>query len=91
MSRDTVEDVGAVIEQYLQREVMPDRPGVILERSTPLFETGILDSVTLLAMAAFLEDSYSIRIENHELDVEKLRNIDEIGTLVRAKVDGVRK
>jgi len=49
-----------------------------LEGSRSLIEAGIIDSTGVLELVGFLEEQYTIRIEDDELLPENLDSIDNI-------------
>jgi acyl carrier protein len=57
----------------------------ILENSTELMTTGILDSVSTLKMVTFLEETFGISVEAHEANEEHLNTVADICELVLSK------
>ncbi|MFT5165470.1 MAG: acyl carrier protein [Saprospiraceae bacterium] len=57
-----------------------------LTSDTPLLTSGILDSISALQMVDFIEESYGIEFEAHEVDEENLRSIKTIADFIRAKI-----
>jgi acyl carrier protein len=47
-----------------------------------LIETGLLDSLVLVELMVGLEDTFGIKIDVVDLDIEHFRTIDRIGRLV---------
>jgi acyl carrier protein len=47
--------------------------------------TGILDSIPVLKIVAFLESQFGITIEPHEAVVENLNTLSDIGRFVISK------
>ncbi len=52
----------------------------------PFFEMGILDSTGLLELLAFLENRYSIVLQDYELVPENLGSISAVAQCVRRKL-----
>ena len=57
-----------------------------LQGDSSLMENGIIDSTGVLELINFLEDKFSISIENEELIPENLDSINNICTFVDSKV-----
>jgi acyl carrier protein len=76
-----VETIGS----YILREFLPGEAPENLTPSTPLVSTGILDSIALLRLVAFLEETYRIRIETSEVDADHFETIAAMTELIRAK------
>jgi acyl carrier protein len=56
-----------------------------LAGSASLIDAGIIDSTGVLELVGFLEDSYGIRIADHELLPENLDSIDNVIRFVGEK------
>ena len=69
-----------ILEQFLPGE-NPDQ----LTESTPLFSSGLLDSIASLQLVTFLEGQFGIKIEAHEVVADNLNTLDSISGFVRAK------
>ena len=53
-----------------------------LDRRTPLLEWGVIDSVALTDVLAFVEDEFDVAVPAEELTPENLRDLETIGTLL---------
>ncbi|HWR53687.1 MAG TPA: acyl carrier protein [Bryobacteraceae bacterium] len=51
-------------------------------RDTDLFETGLLDSMTLVQLIMALEDRYRIKLPMQELGIESFRSLGAIADLL---------
>lgn len=49
---------------------------------TDLFETGLLDSLSLVALIAEIEQSFGIELPLDDIDVERFRSVDAIASFV---------
>ena len=77
--RETVRDY--ILHEFLRGE-SPDALG----DSTPLVSGGILDSIGTLKLVTFLEGTYGIAFEAHEMGKENFETIESIVRVVRAKL-----
>lgn len=67
------------IAEYISTEILKDEHRTIgLEE--PLISSGLIDSFSLVDLALFVESSFGVRIQDHELKAEY---IDTIGALVK--------
>lgn len=73
------------IKDYILTEFLPGESPDALTASTPLVTSGVLDSLATLKLVSFLEDTYSVSFEAHELDVDHLDTIATVAALVREK------
>lgn len=69
-----------IIEEFLPGE-SPDR---VTDR-LPLITGGILDSLATLKLVAFLEETYRIQLEAHEVGADNLDSIQAIARFVQEK------
>ena len=78
----------AIIRDYISRELVRDQRLLPLENSTPLLDSGILDSLSLLRLVVFIQDQYGIVLDNLDLVPEHFASVDAICTFIRSRVDG---
>ena len=79
-------DMEQAVKEFLLREFLPDESPDALTASTPLITGGILDSIGALKLVSFLEETYDVRFDAHEVDAENLDNLTDIASIVSAKV-----
>jgi acyl carrier protein len=84
VSRGKIRDV---TRQYLIREFLAGEDPSELTDSTPLITGGILDSIASVKLVSFLEESFGIRFEAHEISTDCLDNVDLIVETVSRKVE----
>ena len=73
-----------LINAYLASEVMK-KPELGLKNDTPLLESGILNSLSLIKLVLFLEQKLGIVVPPEELLPKNFETIDAICTYVRSK------
>jgi acyl carrier protein len=81
-------DVAARIRSYLGTHVVLD-DGVELTDGTYLL-SGLVDSLGLMELVAFLEDEFRIALEYSDVDPDNFRTVGDIANLVnrRAQTGG---
>lgn len=57
-----------------------------IARDESLLDEGILDSLGILDVVAFLEESFGVSVQDEELDPENFDSIDALASFVRAKL-----
>jgi acyl carrier protein len=57
-----------------------------INNDTLLFEEGIFDSMSLLNLISFLEEDFSIKVYDSELDVANFGSIDAITSFLGGKL-----
>ena len=53
-----------------------------------LLEHGILDSTGVLELVGFLQDTYGIKVEDHEMIPDNLDSLTALAAFVRSKKEG---
>lgn len=82
MNADEVKDA---VKTFILREFLPGEDASALKDDTPLVTQGIMDSLASLKLVNFLEESYGIEIEAHEVDAQHLDTLTAITNLVLEK------
>ena len=80
-------DITNTVKDFVLREFLPGENPSLLEDSTALMTSGILDSIATLKLVGFLEDTFGITIEAHEADREHLNTLADIKRLVQGKLE----
>jgi acyl carrier protein len=74
----TVKDF--ILEQFLPGE-SPDK----LTETTPLFTSGLLDSIASLQLVTFLEQQFGIKVAAHEVVPDNLNTLNSIAGFISSK------
>ncbi|MXQ13578.1 acyl carrier protein [Microvirga makkahensis] len=80
----------SILKDYILVEFLPGEDPGHLTPSTPLVSTGILDSLAMLKLVAFIEREFDIPVNAHEVDEEHLNTLQSICALVASKRSLVR-
>lgn len=76
-------DYEPVIQQFILNELSIGRDHV--DRDEPLISSGIVDSVGLLRLVAFLEKKLGVVIEDEEVVAENFESVAVIARFVAAR------
>jgi acyl carrier protein len=79
------DDVKQTIKNFMMAEFLPGEDPAELTDTTPLITGGILDSIATLKLVMFIEETYGVTFEPHEVDKENLDTIDRIVRLLIGK------
>lgn len=77
----------AVIRDYISRELVRDPAVLPLEDATPLLESGILDSLSLLRLVVFIQDRFGIVMDDLDVVPEHFASVDAICAYLRSRPD----
>jgi len=69
------------VRTFIQAEIAPSR-NVELTNSTSLIESGIIDSLGVMKMIAFVEQKYSVTLNSDDLVPENFETLDAITALL---------
>jgi acyl carrier protein len=75
-----------VVRQFILTEFLPGEDPEELTDSTPLISGGILDSLAILRLSAFLEETFGIEVKPYERSPEYLDTITVITEFVASKM-----
>lgn len=70
------------IKQFVIDEFLPDVTGDDLTTDYDLVATGVIDSLGLLKLIAWLEERFELPIDDIELDPDSFRTIDAIDAFI---------
>lgn len=79
-----MDHISAQILQFLQTEVV--RSGNAFGRDTELFVEGLLDSMNLIQLMSFVEDSFDIRVDPLDLSYENFGSVNRLSNFVQNKI-----
>jgi O-antigen/teichoic acid export membrane protein/acyl carrier protein len=74
-----------VIKNYISRELVQDSSLLPLRNATPLLETGILDSLSLLRLVVFIQEKFGFVVDDRDLVPEHFGSVDAICAHVRSR------
>lgn len=78
-------DIQATVKQYILKEFLPGENPDELNESTPLITGGILDSISTVQLVAFLEKTFGVEFQAHEINADYLDSLARIAETVQKK------
>jgi acyl carrier protein len=78
-------DIQQQIREYIVDNILFG-DGKNLQPDTSFQEEGVFDSMGLLELIAFLEDTYDISVEDDDLTIENLGSVQDVSRLVQRKL-----
>jgi len=76
-------DFKSRLKEFIMTEVNPDRNLEGLDDDEALLDSGILDSLGILKIMAFMDEEFGIDLSDEEIQRENFRNIASICNLAR--------
>jgi acyl carrier protein len=80
-----MENVQKVIINFINENFIMGRSEIKLTTDQSLLESGVIDSTGVLELVMYLEEKYTIKIEDEELIPENLDSIDNIVKFLKTK------
>lgn len=71
---------------FIDRAWLTDEDGVL--ESDSLLEKGVIDSVAMVELVSFIEQTFEIRIHDEELMPDNFDSLAAIGTFITSKRNG---
>jgi acyl carrier protein len=79
-------DLSAKIKEFIMTEVNPELGLTQIDDSEPLIESGIVDSLGVLKIMSFLDETYGVDLSSEEIKLENFRDVRTICDLVAKQV-----
>ena len=78
-------DIKKNLKSFILEEFLPGEDEEDLTSDVELITTGILDSVSVIQVVAYVEEQFGIKIEAHEASVDNMNSIGTMAALVSSK------
>jgi acyl carrier protein len=80
-----MDDIGAEIKRFILEDIAADLNIMQLDDDEPLIESGIMDSLGVLKIMAFLDESWGVDLSSEQVKLENFRDINAIRALVEGR------
>jgi acyl carrier protein len=77
---DTIEQLSTFIATTILKQ-----PKRAIDDTEPLISTGLIDSFSLMDLALFVEDTFGVRVEDTELNVDTFDNLTQLASLIESR------
>lgn len=72
------------IEKYIAVQILK-QPARKITADEPLISSGLIDSFSLMDLALYVEDTFGVRIEDTELNVNTFDNLTQLASLIESR------
>ncbi len=79
-------EIMTAVKNFILAEFLPGEDPNQLTPTTPLITGGILDSLSTLRLVSFIQETYGVEVEPHEMGVDHLDSLEEITKLIQSKL-----
>jgi len=77
--------VSQALERFIIQDIMVGGKDVSLSPDESLIESGIVDSLGILRLVAFIEENFSVVVDDTEVVPENFETINAMSSLVQRK------
>ncbi len=81
-------EIKTPIRQFIAENVLLGVHQTRIEDSTPLVTGGLIDSIGMIGLVAFLESHFKVEFDPREINVHHLNTLEQIEELIRKKQGG---
>lgn len=78
------------IETFIKDQLVRGNSKAPLHVDDSLIQSGIIDSMAILQLVAFIEDTFSVKVEDAEIDLRNFGTIRAMNELVRRKTSATK-
>ena len=79
-------EIKAQIRQHIAENYLPCLTAATIEDTMPLITGGLIDSIGMIGLVAFLESRFEVEFMPREIDVHSLDTVERIEELIRKKL-----
>lgn len=76
-----------ILKQFIINDLAPELKLGELGAEDPLIDSGVLDSMGIMALLAFIESKFNIRVSDEELLPENFGTLSAVTRMVQRKLD----
>ena len=81
-------EFNAKLKEFIMTEVNPDLNLSQLDDDEPLIESGIIDSLGVLKILAFMDEAFGVDLSSDQIKLENFKNVSSICALVEKQKNG---
>jgi acyl carrier protein len=78
-------EIKSAIRQFIAENVLLGVHQTKIEDSTPLVTGGLIDSIGMIGLVAFLESHFKVEFDPREINVHHLNTLEQIEELIQKK------
>ena len=72
------------LSNFIASQIL-NQPDRIISSDEPLISSGLIDSFNLVDLALYIEDSFSVHIDDTELNTDTFDTLEELTSLIIAR------
>ena len=81
----TIEDQ---LKDYIAKNLLFSDNGFNYEDDASFLEEGIVDSIGVMELIAFVEETFGVKVEDHEVTPDNFDSVNKVAAFLRSKLNG---
>ena len=81
----TIEDQ---LKNYIAKNLLFSDNGFNYEDDASFLEEGIVDSIGVMELIAFVEETFGVKVEDHEVTPDNFDSVNKLAAFLRSKLNG---
>ena len=81
-------EIKTAVRQFIAENVLLGVHQTVIDDATPLVTGGLIDSIGMIGLVAFLEARFKVEFVPKEINVHSLDTLEQIEELIRRKLVG---
>ena len=81
----SIDEIRLRVRKFISEDLQSE--GIEFQNETTLFENGIIDSIGIIRLMAFLEDTFHISISPIEVMIDNFNTVNKISDFVLQKIE----
>lgn len=73
------------LKQYIEQELLSDRGAVTLDDDDNLLGSGLVDSVGMMSLVLFVEDTFELMVPPEDVTIEHFLSVNTISGYVQKR------
>ncbi len=74
-----------IIKEYIGKQFLFDDPQAVIEDDQNLIEDGIIDSLGIFTLIAFIEQQFGIKIQPEDVVLDNFQSVNTVKSLILSK------
>ncbi len=87
----TEQEILAKLTDYVQTELLQGRPALALTPDYPIIVAGLIDSLSLFKLIAFMEEMFGAKIQPDEIILDNFETLHAITNMLKRKLAQTRE
>lgn len=75
----------AILKSYIEQKLLRDRGDIALREDENLLGTGLVDSVGMMSLVLFVEDTFELEVPPEDVVIENFLSVDAISAYLRGR------